>query len=778
MRHETLRFGQGWARLAPGVGQSDRPPGHRPRRHRAVDHRPTCVEHARASGYDSVLTGAVDPTRPRPSSTPGSRCTSACTCSRSTSIVTPAPPPSPLEQGRAPRPHGDRRSRRPRVRAVLAPRRGRSAGRGSTPHPGAALPRRPRRPPRVGVRDHGAAGQYGYLQRVAVHPDARRRGWGTRARRRRAPVALGARGRAGVREHAAREPRRARPVRGVRVHAHARRAARARRRVVSPIACRRRSGPCVVVLGRARRSPATARPDPRRRRATARSTSCSSRRTRGSRPVASSHASAPRHHVRPGSTAGSCAHPPRPGHQTRTAFDDSVDGRPAADARPCDLAVRQLAVDPANRAAAARCPRPTAPGDGGVYPLEVQLRDASDTSVAEFVTHVVVAPRSAPTAPRRCRRSRSTWRGSGRSRPTRPSSPTARPHPRRSTSCAHRPARAPGRPLAATDLPLTLAPSPETLDGWRTIARQRTDLAAGVAALRRASTRNEILAGPFVPLDLPSLAAAAGARRYADSEFTRGTTTLDRVLGTRLDPRTALPGPLDQHRAQTLLRSGRRPPRRRRRRARRRRRDLHSRASVHRAGDTGRRQTAMTVVVADAGIQRFLTGDEPPALRAAHVLAALAFVEREQPGLTRGVAIVNPSRWDATAMLDRCARRTAQEPVRARHHRRRPDRRVPVATVDAARRRPVVPPAATTTAAPGHREGVRPAPDDRAAVASPLSAHRRPACGAVASAHCSRRSRRRGRHPAAGGRRAQLLAAIGTSATTSSRASASRRARP
>ena len=106
-----------------------------------------------------------------------------------------------------------------------------------------------------------------------------------------------------------------------------------------------------------------------------------------------------------------------------------------------------------------------------------------------------------------------------------------------------------------TDLPLTLAPSPETLDGWLSIARQRTDLASGIAAVQRAASRNEILAGPFVPLDLPALTAADLDGSF-DSEFTRGTTTLDRVLGTRLDPRTALPGPLDQHTAQTLRQRG------------------------------------------------------------------------------------------------------------------------------------------------------------------------------------------------------------------------------
>src|SRR5262249_26979310 len=55
--------------------------------------------------------------------------------------------------------------------------------------------------------------------------------------------------------------------------------------------------------------------------------------------------------------------------------------------------------------------------------------------------------------------------------------------------------------------------------------------------------------------------------------------------------------------------------------------------------------------VPDTGFQRILLSDEPPALRAAEVLAGLAVVAREQPSLARGVAIVNPSRWDAPDAL-------------------------------------------------------------------------------------------------------------------------------
>ena len=57
--------------------------------------------------------------------------------------------------------------------------------------------------------------------------------------------------------------------------------------------------------------------------------------------------------------------------------------------------------------------------------------------------------------------------------------------------------------------------------------------------------------------------------------------------------------------------------------------------------------TAVTVLATDDGLEQFLTGDQPPALRAAHLLAGLALVAGEQPSVERGVAIANPARWDA-----------------------------------------------------------------------------------------------------------------------------------
>ncbi len=56
------------------------------------------------------------------------------------------------------------------------------------------------------------------------------------------------------------------------------------------------------------------------------------------------------------------------------------------------------------------------------------------------------------------------------------------------------------------------------------------------------------------------------------------------------------------------------------------------------------------VVATDPGLQEFLDGDQPPALRAAHLLAELAVIAGEQPSLARGVAFANPENWDPSSI--------------------------------------------------------------------------------------------------------------------------------
>jgi len=70
------------------------------------------------------------------------------------------------------------------------------------------------------------------------------------------------------------------------------------------------------------------------------------------------------------------------------------------------------------------------------------------------------------------------------------------------------------------------------------------DVASGAALVQLSSSRNQVLAGPFVPLDLPAI-ISNGLTGVANPELARGIATLESFFGIHLDPSTALPGPLD-----------------------------------------------------------------------------------------------------------------------------------------------------------------------------------------------------------------------------------------
>jgi hypothetical protein len=307
----------------------------------------------------------------------------------------------------------------------------------------------------------------------------------------------------------------------------------------------------------------------------------------------------------------------------------------------------QSAADQSSAKLAARKP------GGGVYPLEVQLRDSDDTTVVPgFVTYLSVAE-VAPTTP-----------GSA------PTLASGRPldvawvwplvdHPAYLADGSVDPAVLAdlgpngrlGRQAAAIgadgDVPLTLAPNPETLEAWEALTRQHLDVAPGIGALVAAPAHHEVLSGPFVPLDTPTL-LARGFPGAPETEYNQGVSTLDRVLGARLDPRTALPGRLDVPTLQFLRGRGvdrvivadtehalspvdeRYTP-------------AHPFTIQASPGDPS---SAMTLLTGDSRLEQQLSGDDPPALRAARILAGLALVEGEQPSIQRGVVLVNPTLWD------------------------------------------------------------------------------------------------------------------------------------
>jgi hypothetical protein len=383
--------------------------------------------------------------------------------------------------------------------------------------------------------------------------------------------------------------------------------------------------------------------------------------------------------------------------QSRTAFDSSIKGEnlPPTRDRPT-FRFDELPVDPATGHRVLTLP---GLGGNGVFPLEVDLRSPADESLAHFVTHAVVAPVGADGALTVGKALNVAWVWPLQAEPAY----VAGPVPLNEATLDDlqlrgRLGRQAVQLLSNTDVPLTLAPSPETLEAWAAIGKESPELKAGADSVRSAATsgRNQVLAGPFVPLDLPSIVhgnlqdvvtSGAGTR---PGELTRGVATLEQFLGAHVDSGTALPGHLDSA-SLGILQS----------------------ASVRQLvvdGDAlvpvnekytpahpyklqtpgGDDSTAFTVLATDDGLEQFLTGDEPPALRAAHLLAGLALVAGEQPSIERGVTIANPAQWDADDTFVRAVLAGLRNnPLLAPTTVEGLLQRVPVATTDSADEAPV-----------------------------------------------------------------------------------------
>jgi hypothetical protein len=341
--------------------------------------------------------------------------------------------------------------------------------------------------------------------------------------------------------------------------------------------------------------------------------------------------------------------------QSRTAFDDSVDGGtlpPTRDRQtfPFDT----LPVDPASGDRVLLLPT-TGLGDPGVFPLEVDLRSPADESLAHFVTHVVVAPVGTDGALTFGVPLNVAWVWPLQAEPAYVADIPINPATLADLQLTGRLGRQAVELLRNPDVPLTLAPSPETLDAWAALGEHAPELQAGADTIRSAATsgRNQVLAGPFVPLDLPSVirgnlqdvvSSVAGTR---PGELTLGVATLEQFLGAHVDPSTAMPGPLDAAAVgilqsasvrQLVLDGSALVPVN----------EKYTPAHPYKLQTPGAdNSTALTVLATDDGLEQFLTSDEPPALRAAHLLAGLAVIAGEQPSIERGVVIANPTDWDA-----------------------------------------------------------------------------------------------------------------------------------
>ncbi len=200
--------------------------------------------------------------------------------------------------------------------------------------------------------------------------------------------------------------------------------------------------------------------------------------------------------------------------------------------------------------------------------------------------------------------------------------------------------------LASTaGAPVSLVVSPETVESWARLAVRDRALLPSLARVRAAVNRptSDLLAAPYVPIDATALEGAGLGDQLPD-EFVRGSSTLQDVLGTTplehtptmfLDP--ADDAAVDRLRAMLVERIAVR--------------DGSLAAVTHQfspaqpftlATDGGTLEAVSTAPY----LERLLGGTAPAAVRVERVVAALAEVAYETPGITRGVLIAPSAEWD------------------------------------------------------------------------------------------------------------------------------------
>ena len=274
----------------------------------------------------------------------------------------------------------------------------------------------------------------------------------------------------------------------------------------------------------------------------------------------------------------------------------------------------------------------------GVYPLEIELRDADEQTQAGLVTYLpVVEPFGSP--PTVSSPLGVAWVWPLNAAPAQVPGASLDP----AVLAQLEPDGRIGRQVAALEraggVPVSLVPGPETLQTWEEVAKTEPLYASGVATLKSAFGTSQTIANTYVPVNLPSL-LRAGMTSAVDSQLIAGNEALNRFFGTRLDARTAVARPVD---AATLARlvSGAVD-----------RVVVDSSALVPRSNRlTTTRPFALTnpagdpmmAVASDTGLAALLSGDGSPALRVQRMLAGLSVVALEDPTEARAVAIVNPA---------------------------------------------------------------------------------------------------------------------------------------
>jgi putative peptidoglycan lipid II flippase len=291
-----------------------------------------------------------------------------------------------------------------------------------------------------------------------------------------------------------------------------------------------------------------------------------------------------------------------------------------------------VAPDPAN-------PDAIVLADPGAYAVQAELRAPDNRLLAQLTTHLIYTGGLSPAQPRLG----VAWVAAVHAPPA--LQPDGRTW-RLPSGLTRRLADLTTTMAAYPDVPLTLQPTPETLDALASVTDPAAHSALTTLAQLTAKGADQAVTGPYVPVDLPSM-LNSGLDSELSAQVRRGAHSLAADLGVqRPDVRTWVePGPLDDRSLASLTDHGvdrlvlpeadltALPPALR---------NFTLANPFTLIGPEGRR---VEVASADAGLAAHFIGEGDQVLAAHQLLADLAVIEEEQPSQTRGVVIDTPSGW-------------------------------------------------------------------------------------------------------------------------------------
>lgn len=330
---------------------------------------------------------------------------------------------------------------------------------------------------------------------------------------------------------------------------------------------------------------------------------------------------------------------------SRSDFQETLDGTVSTSVIPPALSepVERLPLDAAGaRYIELGVQDPGLPRDGsrlslrsaGVYPVRVELRESGGGQILDdLVTHLVYIPDPVD----------------GPKLAVATVVPVHAP-PAMQPDGTHRvsddtSARL-GRLAASVErhgsVPLTMAPTPETLQALAQSGRSADEETVARLARQSGGDRRQVLGGPYVPVALASLTGTL--QNEATAQLARGNEIVAARLRTRADRRTQIVQPpltdavlsrlRDQQVDRVVVTEDQLAPVRLQ----------FTLTQPFRIG--GRQGERADAVVVDSGLSRHLAPSDDAVLAAHHLLADLAVVYFDSPGRTRGVVALPPRAWD------------------------------------------------------------------------------------------------------------------------------------